>query len=329
MVGEEESSDVVLYKNVEVVRARMVDGEEEEERNSNAAASNDPKFQYTKNVNAVTSPLGTVEIEIKVELEKKSAAQIAEMDKKPSTDFKHLDFKMVYVANPMDEKDDQLLETIELGPVEESGSFVFRINDIKAPNYAVIKDEHQIGTTLAILNCSYRSRVFANIGFFVQIEYDTNELNANPPQVVRVDRLVRNIAIAPTIKQFPIEWQADDAYYEAAAAAEDMEESNRELNEILEKVYAEGGNAILGEAFTGEEEDQEEEDEDGNDESEECSTTSDDDKDVDDLSADDETVHAMENDENGAEEKQQPLSKMPKIDNENIDPAVPSSSANV
>ena len=46
---------------------------------------------------------------------------------------------------------------------------------------------------MIILSCSYNDKEFVRVGYYVNNEYDTEELRENPPAKVAIDHVVRNI----------------------------------------------------------------------------------------------------------------------------------------
>ena len=60
-------------------------------------------------------------------------------------------------------------------------------------------------------------------GYYVNNEYDLQELNENPPEVVDVARVIRNIlADSPRVTRFDIKWEPDT---EMAEDSRDASES--------------------------------------------------------------------------------------------------------
>lgn len=58
-----------------------------------------------------------------------------------------------------------------------------------------------------MITCSYRGQEFVRVGYYVNNEYDSEELKAEPPATPLIDRLVRNIlADKPRVTRFPIRW---------------------------------------------------------------------------------------------------------------------------
>ena len=101
-----------------------------------------------------------------------------------------------------------------------------------APNVELIDQKEILGPTVILLTCSYMEQEFIRIGYYVNNEYETPEMNENPPDQVDIARVVRNIlADSPRVTRFDIKWTpetermaempdaASGAEAEAAAAA--------------------------------------------------------------------------------------------------------------
>jgi len=65
-----------------------------------------------------------------------------------------------------------------------------------------------VGVTAVLLTCSYKdSQEFLRCGYYVNVEYETPEMNENPPQTPNIDCLTRNIlAEKPRVTKFHIDW---------------------------------------------------------------------------------------------------------------------------
>lgn len=60
---------------------------------------------------------------------------------------------------------------------------------------------------MILLTCSYDGREFVRVGYYVNNEYDTPELNAEPPMPPQIERVKRNVlAEKPRVTRFAIKW---------------------------------------------------------------------------------------------------------------------------
>jgi histone chaperone ASF1 len=61
--------------------------------------------------------------------------------------------------------------------------------------------------TVILLTCSYDGREFVRVGYYVNNEYDSEELTADPPAKPIIERIRRNIlAEKPRVTRFAIKW---------------------------------------------------------------------------------------------------------------------------
>ncbi|KAJ7567187.1 hypothetical protein O6H91_02G135800 [Diphasiastrum complanatum] len=114
-----------------------------------------------------------------------------------------LEWKIIYVGSAEDEKYDQVLESVLVGPVNVGNyRFVFQA-DPPEPNK--IPDEDIIGVTVLLLTCSYMGQEFIRVGYYVSNEYVDEPLREEPPPKVLIGRVQRNIlADKPRVTKFPI-----------------------------------------------------------------------------------------------------------------------------
>ena len=92
-----------------------------------------------------------------------------------------------------------------VGPVGVgSYKFVFQADP---PDVTKIPQSDILGVTVLLLTCSYNDVEFIRVGYYVNNEYADEELRENPPETVRLDRVVRNIlAEKPRVTRFPCEF---------------------------------------------------------------------------------------------------------------------------
>eukprot|EP00245_Coleochaete_scutata_P013322 TRINITY_DN5387_c0_g1_i1.p1 TRINITY_DN5387_c0_g1~~TRINITY_DN5387_c0_g1_i1.p1 ORF type:complete len:183 (+),score=36.34 TRINITY_DN5387_c0_g1_i1:276-824(+) len=128
-----------------------------------------------------------------------------------------LEWKLTYVGSAEDEKYDQTLESVLVGPVElGSYRFVFQADP---PEYAKIPVQDIVGVTVILLTCAYRNEEFIRVGYYVNNEYVDEELREEPPANVLIDRVQRNIlADKPRVTKFPITWDPVEPPQSSTAA---------------------------------------------------------------------------------------------------------------
>ncbi|KAG5358538.1 Histone chaperone ASF1 [Yarrowia sp. B02] len=187
--------------------------------------------------------------------------------------LKHdLEWKLTYVGSSTSFEHDQELDSLLVGPVPVGvNKFVFTADP---PTVDLIPASELVSVTVIILSCSYNDREFVRVGYYVNNEYDSEELRLNPPPKVQVDHVVRNIlAEKPRVTRFNIVWDNEGEQGEEFppeqpdADLEDDEEEygageEEEVDEVEEEVEGEKED-IEGEAepepeAEGEDEDLEE-----------------------------------------------------------------------
>ncbi|KAH9294016.1 hypothetical protein KI387_023351, partial [Taxus chinensis] len=114
-----------------------------------------------------------------------------------------LEWKLVYVGCAEDERYDQVLETVYVGPVNIGNyRFVFQAD---APNVEAIPEEDILGVTAILLTCSYKGLEFIRIGYYVNNEYIEQGLLDAPPAKVAIDKVQRLIVDSkPRVTKFPV-----------------------------------------------------------------------------------------------------------------------------
>ena len=77
-----------------------------------------------------------------------------------------------------------------------------------APQPSQLPEQDTVGVTAVLLTCSYKdTEEFLRVGYYVNIEYDTPEMNENPPARPDITRLTRHIlAEKPRVTKFQIDW---------------------------------------------------------------------------------------------------------------------------
>lgn len=64
----------------------------------------------------------------------------------------------------------------------------------------------------ALLTCSYVGQEFVRAGYYVNNDYDTEQLREEPPQKVLIDRIQRYVLPdEPRVTKFPINFHPEDS----------------------------------------------------------------------------------------------------------------------
>ncbi|CAI4034312.1 hypothetical protein SMKI_10G0990 [Saccharomyces mikatae IFO 1815] len=145
--------------------------------------------------------------------------------------LKHdLEWKLTYVGSSRSLDHDQELDSILVGPVPVGvNKFVFSADP---PSAELIPASELVSVTVILLSCSYDGREFVRVGYYVNNEYDEEELRENPPAKVQVDHIVRNIlAEKPRVTRFNIVWDNEnegDLYPPEQPGVDDEEDDDEE-----------------------------------------------------------------------------------------------------
>ncbi|KOG98497.1 nucleosome assembly factor ASF1 [Saccharomyces eubayanus] len=120
-----------------------------------------------------------------------------------------LEWKLTYVGSSRSLDHDQELDSILVGPVPIGvNKFIFSADP---PSAELIPASELVSVTVILLSCSYDGREFVRVGYYVNNEYDEEELRENPPAKVQVDHIVRNIlAEKPRVTRFNIVWDNEN-----------------------------------------------------------------------------------------------------------------------
>jgi histone chaperone ASF1 len=100
---------------------------------------------------------------------------------------------------------DQELDSLLVGPIPIGvNKFIFEADP---PSLSRLPSSEILGVTVILLTCSYDSREFVRVGYYVNNEYDSEELNAEPPVKPIIERVRRNVlAEKPRVTRFAIKW---------------------------------------------------------------------------------------------------------------------------
>ncbi|KAL0332446.1 UNVERIFIED_CONTAM: putative histone chaperone ASF1A [Sesamum calycinum] len=121
-----------------------------------------------------------------------------------------LEWKLIYVGSAEDETYDQLLESVLVGPVNV-GNYRF-VLQADPPDPSKIREEDIIGVTVLLLTCSYMGQEFVRVGYYVNNDYDDEQLREEPPQKILIDRIQRNIlSDKPRVTKFPINFHPENS----------------------------------------------------------------------------------------------------------------------
>merc|ERR1719174_67442 len=85
--------------------------------------------------------------------------------------------------------------------------FVFQANP---PDVSRLPTEDVVGVTVVFLSCSYNGEEFIRVGYYVNNEYEDEEMRETPPTTPQIDKLVRNIlANKPRVTKWSINFDSN------------------------------------------------------------------------------------------------------------------------
>jgi len=224
-----------------------------------------------------------------------------------------LEWKLTYVGSSRSLDHDQELDSVLVGPVPVGVNKFILTAD--APSPELIPANELVSVTVILLTCSYKQREFVRVGYYVNNEYDQEELRQNPPAKVQVDHIVRNIlAEKPRVTRFNIVWDNEDEnpddFYPPEQLEEDLEEEDDDDDDESQYGASEEEK---------EDADDDENEEEGGDE-DEGEDEGEDDTEAEEVAPDEEEVKEEEEEEekkkeNEKSETDQPDAKRRKLDN--------------
>ncbi|KAJ5924681.1 Histone chaperone asf1 [Penicillium verhagenii] len=123
---------------------------------------------------------------------------------------KDLEWKLTYVGSATSSEYDQELDSLLVGPIPVGvNKFIFEAD---APDLKRIPPSEILGVTVILLTCSYDGREFVRVGYYVNNEYDSEELIADPPAKPAIDHIRRNVlAEKPRVTRFAIKWDSEES----------------------------------------------------------------------------------------------------------------------
>ncbi|KAI5855447.1 histone chaperone [Tricharina praecox] len=123
---------------------------------------------------------------------------------------KDLEWKLTYVGSANSSDYDQELGELLVGPIPVGvNKFIF---EAEPPTVSKLPTTEILGVTVVLLTGSYDGREFVRVGYYVSNEYDTPELQNEPPSKPIFDRIVRNMLTEkPRVTRFAIKWDSEDS----------------------------------------------------------------------------------------------------------------------
>ncbi|KAL2261288.1 hypothetical protein VTK26DRAFT_4479 [Humicola hyalothermophila] len=121
---------------------------------------------------------------------------------------KDLEWKLTYVGSAQSDHYDQELDSLLVGPIPVGiNKFVFEADP---PDTKRIPIDELLGVTVILLTCAYDGREFVRVGYYVNNEYESEELANDPPAKPVIEKIRRNVlAEKPRVTRFAIKWDSE------------------------------------------------------------------------------------------------------------------------
>jgi len=116
-----------------------------------------------------------------------------------------LSISFVWVGSARSSEFDQVLDSFDVGPfVPGTSEFVLECD---GPCLEAIPPEDVLGMTVLLISFQYGRAEFLRVGYYTQVAYFDDVLNANPPPVPQEHSLGRFLVMAqPAVTILPITW---------------------------------------------------------------------------------------------------------------------------
>lgn len=114
----------------------------------------------------------------------------------------------VWVGSHRSSEFDQLLDSFDVGPFVP-GVSEFQLES-DAPRVDLIPPEDVLGVSVLLLSFQYRAQEFLRVGYYTQVAYFDESLNAAPPDLANGELLGRFLVMSqPAVTILPIAWDEE------------------------------------------------------------------------------------------------------------------------
>eukprot|EP00299_Pterocystis_sp_00344_P019388 c9623_g1_i3.p1 GENE.c9623_g1_i3~~c9623_g1_i3.p1 ORF type:complete len:213 (+),score=42.96 c9623_g1_i3:29-640(+) len=155
------------------------------------------------------------------------------------TELSHdLEWKLVYVGSAEDKTQDQVLDTVEVGPLQMGlMKFIFQVDP---PDASKIPAKDLLEVTAVLLSCSYRGQDFIRVGYYVMNQYTDPELRENPPATPILDKIQRSVMTDhPRVTKWQIQWDDKPTPDESATNEQSEQQQQQDQQQQQEQPDAE------------------------------------------------------------------------------------------
>jgi len=119
-----------------------------------------------------------------------------------------LDWKILYVGSANSTEFDQELDELSTGPIPV-GVHEF-VLEADGPDPTKIPASEIVGVTVVLITCSYRTQEFVRIGYYINNEYQDEQLREDPPEQPIIEKLSRVISSNPRVTRLQINWDGTE-----------------------------------------------------------------------------------------------------------------------
>eukprot|EP01064_Diplonema_japonicum_P024285 TRINITY_DN34824_c0_g1_i1.p1 TRINITY_DN34824_c0_g1~~TRINITY_DN34824_c0_g1_i1.p1 ORF type:complete len:174 (+),score=16.78 TRINITY_DN34824_c0_g1_i1:49-570(+) len=134
-----------------------------------------------------------------------------------------LEFKVVWVGSSSSNEYDQILEDCEVGPLVLGANEFILEHD--APNWKLIPPEDLLSVTLVLIMVHYKGQEFCRVAHYVNVAYNQEDLNSDPPEKIHISKVARNVLISkPCVVTKPIDWGTGEGDFSMEKPLETLED---------------------------------------------------------------------------------------------------------
>eukprot|EP01017_Pseudomicrothorax_dubius_P027774 TRINITY_DN3241_c0_g1_i4.p1 TRINITY_DN3241_c0_g1~~TRINITY_DN3241_c0_g1_i4.p1 ORF type:complete len:206 (+),score=66.21 TRINITY_DN3241_c0_g1_i4:66-683(+) len=106
-----------------------------------------------------------------------------------------VEWRMVYLGHSLDKEYDQLLGSVTLGPFEEVGVEMQFDWEVNPPDPAKLpKRSDFLDNGGLVISVHAEGKEITRVGYLVNHSYDDPELNEDQSEIIRLDRVIRDIS---------------------------------------------------------------------------------------------------------------------------------------
>jgi len=117
-----------------------------------------------------------------------------------------LEWNLIWVGSSDSSEYDQIIDSVSVGPIPP-GNHEFEFYAENPIDPSRIREGELIGPTVVLINACYNQQEFVRVGYYVNVFYDNQEMQEEPPAVVQINKLQKEILHSePRVTRFKINW---------------------------------------------------------------------------------------------------------------------------